>query len=294
MPSPFERLCLTFSRQFCRICQYMTSVTILVTDNLTHLHSKRQLTIFHDHAYSTDILMATLQENWLTEGLLDFEYKKYVLLAYMQNVRQKFDEKKLYPFLSDLVFHYRNLTTLRENKQLIFENFPKEVSRADFEKLQLEYKHIVEDDQLMRVIEEIVNFSLPKFKQRMDEGAHLYEDIAYNIRIEPIGISPLYKNEGYLLLFLNNQRKTYIYQYKIAVFNHARETFRGIHTHFLEVSDWSLVNTFERMKAQLIAQYKALPNPAAYLAVSKSILPLEETLLPITKRLLMQHIHEAA
>jgi hypothetical protein len=34
--------------------------------------------------------MATLHDNWLTEGLLDFEYKKYVLLNYLKHIDQQF------------------------------------------------------------------------------------------------------------------------------------------------------------------------------------------------------------
>jgi hypothetical protein len=238
--------------------------------------------------------MINLHEDWLTHGLLDFEYKKYMALAYMQGVKQKFAEKKLYPFMSDLVFHYNNLATVKQNKQLLFENFPKELSRADFEQLKLDYRRIVEDDQLMSTLSEIVNFAIPRFKERMDEGVVLYEDIAYHISIEPIGITPLYKNEGYLLLFIDNTRTVYVHQYKITVFGQASESYRAIRTELVEEMPWSLANTFEQIKRQLIQKNRDLPNPAAYLALSKSNYPLQETLLPITKRLLMQHIGQAA
>ncbi len=40
--------------------------------------------------------MSTLPKNWLTEGLIDFEYKKYILLSYTQQVKGSFKERKLY------------------------------------------------------------------------------------------------------------------------------------------------------------------------------------------------------
>jgi len=61
--------------------------------------------------------MAELKQDWLTDGPIDFEYKKYLLLAYMQHVGQEFDARKLYPKFSELVEHYRNLETLREQKK---------------------------------------------------------------------------------------------------------------------------------------------------------------------------------
>ncbi|MFM6350079.1 MAG: hypothetical protein ACKPFK_33810, partial [Dolichospermum sp.] len=72
--------------------------------------------------------MDKLDSNWLTQGLIDFEYKKYVLLAYFKTVKESFTRVQLYPFLSDLVFHYRNLQTLKNNKSLLRESFPKKLS----------------------------------------------------------------------------------------------------------------------------------------------------------------------
>ena len=100
--------------------------------------------------------MKKLSNDWLTDGLIDFEYKKYILLAYLMEVRKNFDSTKLYPFLSDLVFHYRNLLKLKENKQLFYDSFPKRLSKADFEKLKLVYQDIVSDDDVMKEMEEII------------------------------------------------------------------------------------------------------------------------------------------
>ena len=136
----------------------------------------------------------------------------------------------------------------------------------------------------MDTLSEIVNFAIPRFKERMDQGVVLYEDIAYHISIEPIGITPLYKDEGYLLLFINNTKTVYVHQYKITVFEQANESYRAIRTELLEEMQWSLVNTFEHIKRDLIKRNRHLPNPAAYLALSQSHYPLQETLLPITKR----------
>ena len=69
--------------------------------------------------------MEKLSKDWLTQGLIDFEYKKYVLMAYLQTVKSSFGKVELYPFMADLVFHYRNLQALKENKALIRESFPK-------------------------------------------------------------------------------------------------------------------------------------------------------------------------
>lgn len=238
--------------------------------------------------------MIKLDEDWITRGMIDFEYKKYMLLAYMQQVRSQFSEKKLYPPLADLVFHYNNLLRIKENKQVLLENFPKQITKADFEKLKLSYESIVKDDELMEVIEELVLFALPKVKKELDSGAEIYEDIASKITIEPVGIAPIFNREGYLLICEQDSQDTRIYTYKITIFNRQEETFRAINTEFLEMQERNLVNTLEKIKSALIRKYQAMPNPATFAAFSGLKCPVDETLLPITKRLLVRHIEAAA
>jgi len=86
-----------------------------------------------------------LKETWLTDGLIDFEFKKYILLAYLKDVTGLFDNKELFPSLSDLIFHYRNLKKVKENKELITKDFPKEITDTDLKKLEIVYRKLVED-----------------------------------------------------------------------------------------------------------------------------------------------------
>ena len=48
--------------------------------------------------------MNNLSETWFAEGYIDFELKKYTLLAYLQQVNKYFNENKLYPQLADVIF----------------------------------------------------------------------------------------------------------------------------------------------------------------------------------------------
>ncbi|WMJ74257.1 hypothetical protein RCC89_13925 [Cytophagaceae bacterium ABcell3] len=237
--------------------------------------------------------MKKLNEGWLTEGLIDFEYKKYILLAYFKYVKKNFGEKKLYPLLSDLVFHYKNLLDIKDNKKIIYENFPKEISRADFEKLQIIYKKLVDDEGVMKEIEDILSFSIPKFRESLSEGKDIYEDIADKIKISPIGISPLYPDEGYVFLTQPDERHAKVFEYQVTIFESSDEKYRGIHMNFLESISKGIGNTFESLKIELVRKYKKLPNPATFLIESNVRCPFQETLLPIAKRMLVKHIYSA-
>ena len=238
--------------------------------------------------------MGNLQSDWLTNGLVDFEYKKYVVLGYLKDVKKKFSNYKLYPFLSDLVFHYQNLKSIKENKKVLYKHFPTVMTRADFQKLKLNYKKIVEEDEIMKIIEDILAFSIPHFKDTLEEGSSLFDFIQSKIEISTIGISPIYFDEGYMLINQGNEKKMKVFSYKVTVFENQNEKYRGMHTEFLEDQRKSLVNTCENIKMELIKRNPELPNPATYLVHSQMALPFNQTLLPVAKRLLLRHIHSEA
>jgi hypothetical protein len=237
--------------------------------------------------------MNELPKDWLTQGLIDYEYKKYVVLAYLKGVRENFHNYILYPFLSDIVFHYKNLLSIKENKQLIYENFPKVISKADFEKLQITYKKLIEDDEMMKEIEDILEFSIGRFKDILNEGKEIYDFVEENVEITPIGVSPLYAKEGYLMINQKEKIDMEVYRYLITVFENADEVFRGVHTEFVETVTKSMSITYETLKLDLIRKYSFLPNPATYLIMAKVKLPFEETLFPVAKRLLVKYVNSS-
>src|SRR4249919_147460 len=108
--------------------------------------------------------MKSLSETWFADGYIDFELKKYTLLAYLQEVNKFFNENKLYPQLADIIFHYNNLVAFRENKKFLQEQFPKKFTGVQIEKLQVLYEQIIQDDDLMAELEDIINYSATHMK----------------------------------------------------------------------------------------------------------------------------------
>ncbi len=235
--------------------------------------------------------MAELKNDWLTDGLIDFEYKKYVLMAYLRDVRQNFKITRLYPFMSDLIFHYNNLRSVRENKKILYEKFPRTIKKADFEKLKVNYEKIVEDDDVMKEIDEIVVFALEHFKDTLREGKEIYEFVESNVELIPIGLTSLYKKEGYMLIDEQPLNDLKVYRYQITIFEGPEEKYRGVHTTLIDNFGKSSVSTYEQIKIMLIKKHKELPNPSTYLVNAKFSFPLKETLLPVAKRLLVKAVN---
>jgi hypothetical protein len=237
--------------------------------------------------------MATLNQNWLTEGLIDFEYKKYLLLAYLQEVGKQFDEKRLYPKLSELMDHYTNIKVFRDKKIAVSKDFPKEISKLDFEKLKVEYQKLFEDDELINELDTIAQFALPQIENKLGLGKELYEEVEDKLEVFPVGIIPLRNDEGYFFLSDYLKKAVNVYYYQISIFENMQEKFRGINVKFLYNYTTSISNTYEKIKYQLIEEHAHLPHPATYAVEFKESFPLSETMLPIAKRSLVRYISVA-
>ncbi|MBS1598655.1 MAG: hypothetical protein JST75_10565 [Bacteroidetes bacterium] len=234
--------------------------------------------------------MKTLSETWFADGYIDFELKKYTLLAYLQETNKYFNQNKLYPHLADIIFHYHNLVAFRENKKFLQEQFPKKLTGIQIEKLQVLYEQIIQDDELMKELEDIINYAASKMKKAINNGAEIYEFVEEKLKIYPVGIIPLDTNEGYFFLSEGKLNLTRVYQYRLSFYEKHDEKYRSIRTEYIDSWQRSISNTFESIKSELIKIKTELPNPAVYSIETELKFPVEETLLPIAKRTLVRFI----
>jgi hypothetical protein len=235
--------------------------------------------------------MKELNANWITEGLIDFEYKKYILLAYLQEVEKNFNDKKLYPFLSDMFQNYNTMVQLKESKSIVEKHFPRRITKIDIEEFKIEFERMTQDDNCLEEVENILDFAIPLMKEHLAEGKELYDFVEDKLKIFPVGIIPLNREMGYMFLTGAKSNDTMVYEYQITIFENVNERFRGIRTEYVSSYRRSITNTFENIKLDLIKTYKKLPNPSTYVVESTMTFPVQETLLPIAKRSLVRYLH---
>jgi len=207
--------------------------------------------------------MKTLSETWFADGYIDFELKKYTILAYVQEIHRHFNQNMLYPQLADIIFHYNNLVAFRENKKYLQEQFPKKLTGVQIERLQVLYEQLIGDDELMQELEDIIQFASEEMRTTISNGTEIYEFVEEKLIIFPVGIVPLDSNEGYFFLSEGNHSDTRVYQYRLSFFEKHDEKYRSIRTEFINSWERNLVNTYENIKAELLRIKTELPNPAA-------------------------------
>jgi hypothetical protein len=238
--------------------------------------------------------MKSLGINWFIEGSIDFEHKKYILLDYLQEINRHFDKSRLYPNLTDLIFHYNNLLDFKNNKSALQQAFPQRLTKADIDAVKLTYQKIVQDDASMAEIESIIYYALSKMNPAIQTGKEIYDFVESRLNIDPIGLVPLMPYHGYFSLRNGKERTNYIYEYQVTIFENKDDKFRGINVQFIDTYEQSITTTPEYIKLDLIRRHKHLPNPALYYVQSDITFPLEQTLLPVAKRSLVKYISSAA
>jgi hypothetical protein len=122
----------------------------------------------------------------------------------------------------------------------------------------------------------------------------IYELVESHCEIAPIGVTPLYAQEGYLFVTQPPEKETNVYRYQMSIFEQSHEQLRSLNTEFIDSMPRNTANTYENIKLELIKKFKDLPNPATYLILSRMKFPFTETLMPVAKRLFVKHISKAA
>jgi hypothetical protein len=238
--------------------------------------------------------MSKLSPHWITENHIDFEYKKYVLLAWLQEVDMHFEQVRLYPPLAELVEHYRSAKALKESKQHLSDSFSQRLQGMDLENFKVLYEKISSDDRLMEEIENILDFSLPRFAHALEEGKKIYEFVEKGTQIVPIGLVPLHSDTGYLFLKGGKSANTEVYEYEVTIFEQPDDKYRALHTSYVTTYSNSFIHTYVSIKTDLIRGNSRLPNPAVYAVETEMHIPFTETFLPVAKRLLMQRLNAEA
>src|SRR5690606_3909118 len=107
-------------------------------------------------------------------------------------------------------------------------------------------------------------FATPHFDDALTEGREIYDFIESNLEITPVGITPIYYNEGYLFIDEFPGSETRIFGYQLSIFQNTYETYRGLHVKHLKTIRRGLTQTYENLKLELTRENKELPNPATF------------------------------
>lgn len=231
-----------------------------------------------------------LSSTWFTEHLIDFEYKKYQLLGYLNEVRANFSRTKIYPSLSELIGHYQNLISFRSQTRNIETRNKSQLVSMDWEKLRLNYVSSHEQSEVLDELNQIADYAIPMLKNSVEAGKELYEFVESQLKLAPVGLTPLKKEEGYLMLQTATFNFVDVFQYRFSFYQANTDRFRTLATTYLGRRSLTFFYTPDKIKSELLFEKPELPNPAVYCITATSLFPMDETFLPVAKRFFVSKI----
>ncbi len=234
--------------------------------------------------------MVSLSNNWITEGQIDFEYKKYIALAYIKQISDSFSENKLYPHLSELLQHYRSLIEIKTNAQKIEFGGHKTIGTIDLANKKIVYESNLILSEIFDEVNKIIDFSIPLFYQTICNGKELFLELESSLTMQSIGIRPLNTDEGYLILQNKELNLLHVFNYSLSFYEAVEGNSRLLYTRYIDSFKTNLNWNPESTKQYLLEKYHHLPNPAVFYFESKKSLPFNETYLPLVKRYLVSKL----
>jgi hypothetical protein len=224
---------------------------------------------------------------------IDFEMSQYRILAGIKNACKEFTQNKIYPSLAMLIKLNRELNQLRDERNNLKQNFPKQITGFDINEQKVIYDIITNpelDDKIENIFS-LIDWALPRINEAIDEGIALFDFVDENILLRQVGILPIYKEEGYFLITDNIAMELQVHRYECSIFISGDEKFRSLKTEIVKTERQGIIKRLpETIKQEIIKERTDLPNPATFLLDTELDFPFSESIMPVAKRKMISYI----
>lgn len=236
-----------------------------------------------------DFIMNT---DWIFQGILDAEQKQYILLDYFQKLNKHLENMEVYPMFIELSLHLGNIQTLLSQNKILYtqKNFltnddellisdlkTKDIPTLSEEEI-VEYHQILHNSQpqlfdyfgiaksIWTIVFDSIDVIIKRNKNNLkSKNGFFYFKTGDNVYVWKYTIKRVYKTKG--------QTKTTT---KLIYFGpHTDLTITEILSKFSKNYDIDNENEYP-----------------VFEILSKDIFPIEETLLPISKRKILSFINQ--
>ncbi len=220
----------------------------------------------------------------------DIEKNQYRILSGLKEFRLEFNTNKLYPSLSELVYLSSQLEEITDRRGNLSIPLPKGIKGKKHDKnvfIEMVEQQNTQKDYLI----DLINWTLPLIKDLIEEAYILYNYVEKNMEIIEVGIKPIFRNEGFLLVPNNSQKVLNIYRYQSSIYSSDVRPFQTLKTNFIQNSKpLNFSGAEEFVKLELIKKFSEKPSIATYLCNTELDFPFEETIFPIAKRKLLDYL----
>jgi len=216
-------------------------------------------------------MQTPLSDFWLTADPIDFEHKKYLMLAYQQKMLHDLTRKKLYPNLTDIVDRLAYVNDFLRN-MVDLENSAVAIDHIDWLKKEVIYKTKITDETFEEV-RDIAIMSRDILADLYIRYKNFYDEVDGSIVISGTKFTVFDKYDGYLQVKYDMGKKEKIMYYDIYRVMFPEPTFH------LHTSKASMKQYFgERFKKNIFE------------VIMNENYPAKETAIPVFRRKFLLYI----
>jgi hypothetical protein len=117
----------------------------------------------------------------------------------------------------------------------------KALKESDYEKLSFVYENTV-DDASLNELKQIIAFSEPLFIDELKKGKNIFDFAEQHIISNHIGIMPIYKKEGYFILYPFQSKQVQVYNYTLSKLNLLEQEVYGLNCSYFSTLHFHLQN----------------------------------------------------
>lgn len=220
----------------------------------------------------------------------DNEAKVYRFLAELQRYKRLIRSNMLYPAVREIIIFTEELERIVKDIEILKAQWPRRIVGLDLKNKQLRYKPTEEDGDFKNA-HQFIKWALPKLKSIVEEGVAAYEFVSSHLKLEIVGMQPIYQQEGYWFVENPLENQMHLYRYHVGIFTQKKEQYRLLKIN--PISTYSYKDSLRPLsdiKLDLIKENPELPNPSTYVTETDLEFPFEETILPVAKRNLIAYL----
>ena len=221
----------------------------------------------------------------------DWEINQYKVLGGIKKYSSDFNSKKLYPSLANLIKLSSMLEEILKQRESLDKSFPKELKGFDLKNRKVIFESLDQLSPDLEFLFKLIDWAFPLINKAIEEGIIVYDFVEKNMKIEQVGILPLYREEGYFMIKDNIASELQVHRYECSLFSSGKEKYRALKTELIKsIGEFFIDKTPESIKHELIKENKELPNPATFICETDLDFPFADTIFPVAKRKLMSQL----
>lgn len=234
-----------------------------------------------------------MKTDWLFQEPIDLEHKQYVLLDYLQKLDKNLNSFKLYPQFQEISLHLANISLMIEKGQYLVLN--RTLKDPDDEILlsdltPVDCPDLTKEETLE--IYRICKYTTEKLRDNFNHAKAIWEIVNDNTSIDVIR-NPKSVEQKQGLLFLEYKGKSILYEFIIKPIKRGADETKCFIKKICDCKKEEISEKIKQVKNPLI---KNLKEPSVhnkliiFTANHNNEYPLKETLLPVIKRKMMNHM----